>query len=182
MLDLANSQVEKWPDTLRPIGEGDFEKEAFDEWWARNGSEFVNLHPQIVEQWVYRHWTYAHFKFLELRRLTWSEKQMSTVDFLNNVHLEYGGPADPDHDFRVFSSAFTGKKTATAENWEDGSWTIPPVVLSTPEGIISHEGRLPDVRMVIIEGSLRYRWLNALHAKGEKTGPHRFYLLDDVRD
>jgi hypothetical protein len=166
---------------LRPIGDGGFDKESFDEWWARNGPGFANLHPQIVEQWVYRHWTYAHFQFLELHRLTWSVKQMSTVEFLRDVHLEFGGPADPDHDFHVFSGAFGTRKTATAENWQHGTWTIPPVALSTPNGVVGHEGPDPSVRMVLVEGSLRFRWLNALRDRGEETGPHIIYLLEDTR-
>ena len=67
--------------------------------------------------------------------------------------------------------------TATAKNWKDGTWTIPALVLATPEGIVSHAGKLPDVRMTLVEGSLRYRWLNALHKRGEVTGPHKLYLL-----
>ncbi len=181
MLDLVNDRRENWPDTWRPSGEGGFEKEPFDEWWARNGAEFTNLHPQIVEQWIYRHWTFAHFKFLELQHISWSKQQLSTIDFLNNVHLEFGGPPDAEHDYHVFTRTLGGRKTATAENWQDGTWTIPPVVLSTPNGIIGHEGPYPKVKMVLVEGSLRFRWLNALHERGEETGPHDIYVLEDIR-
>lgn len=182
MLNLLNDRKENWPDSLRPIGEGELEKEPFEDWWVRHGAELKNLHPQIAEQWVYRHWTWAHFKFLELRRITWSVQRFSTIDFLNNVHLEFGGPADSEYDYRVFmgDGAIGGKKTLTAENWQDGTWTIPPVVLATPQGIIGHEGRSPSVKMVLVEGSLRYRWLNALHERGVETGPHDIYVLDDV--
>lgn len=178
MLDLTNHQSDTWPDTLSPIGEGSFDKEPFEDWWNRNGARLANLHPQIAEQWVYKHWSLALFKFLELDRLAWSVHQLSTLDYLKNVHLEFGGPCVAEHDYHVFEGAFRGRKTATAENWCDGTWTFPPLVLSTPEGIIGHEGEFPTVRMVVVEGSLRYRYLSCLHERGEDTGPHDFYLLE----
>ena len=177
MLDLVNDRTDTWPETLRPIGEGDHEKEPFSEWWDRNRSELTNLHPQIVEQWVYRHWTFAKFKFLQLRRITWSVRRLSTTEFLNDVHLEFGGPAEADHDYRVFMGEMSVRKLSTAINWRNGTWTISPVVLSTPQGIIGHEGPEPTVRMVLVEGSKRFRWLNALHERGEATGPHDVYVL-----
>jgi hypothetical protein len=53
----------------------------------------------------------------------------------------------------------------------------PIIILETPEGIRSYDGDMPDVRFVVIEGSKRMRYLNALYHRGDKTGPHLLYIL-----
>jgi hypothetical protein len=178
MLDLVQNRETRWRDSLRPKGEGTFDQEPFSDWWKRHADDFRHLHPRIAEQWIYRHWRWAHFQFLDLTSLKWCKHSLSTAELLIQVHLEFGGPCDAEYDYGVFANPGGGGKTATARHWQDGSWTIPPVVLSTPEGIINHTGPLPEVRMILVEGSLRYRFLNALHDRGEAHGPHEFYLLE----
>ena len=48
-------------------------------------------------------------RFLDLRQLTWREERWTTAEFMASAHLEFGGPADPDH--RI-SMTVSGDRTA----------------------------------------------------------------------
>lgn len=178
MLELKNRLEDPWPETWRPVGEGDHIKESFGDWWARNKGELGHIHPEIASQWIYRHWKGSRLTFLDVRNLTWRIGSFSTESFLNEVKLEWGGPAEPEHDYDIFRPDRPTGALSTAENWADGSWTIAPVLLATPDGIASYDGDMPEIRYLIVEGSKRYRWLNALHHRAEKTGNHKAYILE----
>jgi hypothetical protein len=67
---------------------------------------------------------------------------------------------------------------ATARALDSGTWDFPMVLLSTPGGVIDGNRPLPDVRLVIVEGHQRHRYLNALHALGHPPeGPHDTIIL-----
>lgn len=52
------------------------------------------------------------------------------------------------------------------------------VLLSTPFGVIDSGELLPDLRLVIVEGHQRYRYLNALHVLGRAPAlPHETIIL-----
>lgn len=52
------------------------------------------------------------------------------------------------------------------------------VLLSTPFGVIEGGVNLPNVRLVIVEGHQRHRYLNALHVLGRApAGPHETIIL-----
>ena len=91
-----------WPVALRPAGLDTFEKELFDDWWTTNRNELANLHCLIAEQWIYRHWDKSNFSFLPLDSLTWETRIASSEEFLCQVNLFFGGPADAEHDYKVF--------------------------------------------------------------------------------
>lgn len=82
---------------------------------------------------------------------------------------------EPTFDYQVFREG-RGGPLETARRWR-GSWNIPILVLETPAGIRCYDGNLPDVRFVLVEGSKRPRYLNALRHRGEETEPHLLYVL-----
>lgn len=179
MLDLVNRRELGWPTELRPIGNGSHDKEPFASWWARNALRLANLGPRVAEQWIYRHWDESPFQFLPLEPLHATSERWSSDVLLATVHIEFGGPVDPEHDYRSFSGNGTDP-LSTALNWHQGSWTIPIVVLRTPQGIRTHGGDRPDIRFLLIEGSKRVRWLHALHFRRAPTGPHLVHVLELV--
>lgn len=177
MLNLKHRYEMRWNPALEPVGHGDFSAEEFKPWWARNRRLLENLHPQVAEQWVFRHWRWSPYRFLSLEDLRWRKETWPTERVLSEVYLEFGKPVDP-RDYAMFrGEAGTLGSTSTFRNWTDGSWSPPVVVLSTPTGIDTYEGPLPDVRFVVLEGSLRYRYLWAAHHYGDPTGPHEVYIL-----
>lgn len=176
MLDLKRRHEVRWDPVLKPIGHGDFGAEDFDTWWGRNGGRLPNLHPEIAEQWVFRHWRWSPFRFLPLETLSWRRDLWTSKQILEQVHLEFGGPMEPVHDYKVMHDAPLGP-TSTARYWRDGTWNMPLLVLELPEGISGYDGELPEVRFVLVEGSLRLRYLNALVHRGQETGPHVLYIL-----
>ena len=56
------------------------------------------------------------------------------------------------------------------ENWANGTWVLPPVLLQTPDGVKFYTEEYPDKRYLVVEGSKRFRWLNALAHRGDETG------------
>jgi hypothetical protein len=93
--------------------------------------------------------------------------------FLRKVNLFFGGPVNAEHDYRVFHD----NQLLTAKNWADGTWTIPPIALETPTGFNFNLKTYPDTRLLLLEGSKRYRYLHALHAKGMNTGHHKYFVI-----
>lgn len=80
-----------WPEHLMPVGKGSLEKETFDAWWSRNGTELRHLPPVLCEQWIHRHWKHSPFTFLPLDTLTWEERHLSGDLLLRSVHRVFGG-------------------------------------------------------------------------------------------
>lgn len=130
MLDLRNRNQDVWPEALRPVGDGGFETEGFEAWSDRNRALIDHFHPQIAEQWLYRHCSSTRYRFLDIRQMSWREEIWTTADFMNSVHLEFGGPAIPDHDYEVFQKGGGWGPLPTARGWVNGSWDVPVVVLS----------------------------------------------------
>jgi hypothetical protein len=162
-----------WPESFRPAGLDTFEKESFDSWWSKHKNELANLHRLIAEQWIHRHWDESYFSFLPLDSLAWETRMASSEEFLDQVNLFFGGPAVAEYDYQVFHD----NQLQTAKNWVNGTWTIPPIVLETPRGFAFNQKAYPDTRLLLVEGSKRYRYLNALHKKRLHTGLHQFFVI-----
>lgn len=62
---------------------------------------------------------------------------------------------------------------------ERGTWDYPLLVMAAPEGFEDWAGPHPDFSFCLIEGHLRYRFLNALIARGEGTGDHEVLVLEN---
>jgi hypothetical protein len=162
-----------WSDSLRPVGLDGDDREPFDEWWSKHQSNLANLDKTIAEQWIYRHWDESPFGFIPLDDLSWECRLADSETFLSTVDLFFGGPADAEHDYRVFHE----NQLSTTQNWVNGTWTIPPIVLETPGGFRFQLKTYPNTRLLLLEGSKRYRYLHALHAKGFHTSLHKFFVI-----
>jgi hypothetical protein len=180
MLNLKNPALPVWPEELKPIGEGAHGKESFGDWWRRHGQLLGHLHPEIAEQWIYRHWTHSHFSFLPLAALAWREEVWDSDKIVHEV-VRYGHddcPYAPDFDYGTFQRGGGTDRLATAIALDSGTWDYPVVVLETPHGFIDARRLCPDARYVLIEGHQRMRYLNALRVRGHTPlGPHRLFLL-----
>lgn len=181
MLDLPLSVESRciWPQALRPNGHDTSEKESFESWWSQHKDALANVCEPIAEQWIYRHWDNSPFRFLPLDTLTWETRTYSAEDFLSSVHFFFGSPAEAEWDYNVFHSVNHGDgiPLQTANDWVNGTWSFPPVVLETPTGFRCTTGEFPCSRLLLVEGSKRYRYLNALHCRGMSGGLHDFFML-----
>ncbi len=178
MLNIANRREDRWDPVLRRIDDGGHHPESFVAWWERIGSRLSNLDRQIAEQWVYRHWTSTPYRFLTLEDLSWRQETWTSEEVVERVHVESDVEMNPAHDLEVFQGKNRLGPLETARSWRDGSWNIPIVVLSTPTGVLTHSAARPDLRYLLIEGSKRVRYLNALRWNKEETGPHTVFVLE----
>lgn len=187
MLDLRTVGPRAWPAHLRPIGENSPDRESFATWWDRNEGEIGHLHPQLAEQWVYRHWDYTEFAFLPLETLSWQLRQMEGEEILANVRREISKRLDPEWDYDRFQGQ-RGEKTQTAQDLDQGTWEYPIVALSTPSGWVTRSEKhphdfieLPHERLMLLEGHQRHRYLNALHWRGTPPpGPHQVFIVSSL--
>ena len=171
MIDLTEERV-RWPDSLKPEGEGErFDKEPFDQWWARCRTAMPHLHAQVAEQWVHRHWHHSDYAFLPLASLRSRLETWPTNTILAEVH--YPDTLHPDFDFEQLSDLHTGHTML-----ERGTWDYPMLVLSTPDGFRLWGGDYPNGRYLLIEGHLRFRFLNALSCRGGALSAHEVFVLD----
>ena len=178
MFDLDRSFEPDWPQTLRPIGEGSFEKESFAAWWARNRERLSHLPNDLCEQWIYRHWFNSPFSFLPLSDLRLERRRWSGEELLDSIFRAWGGELHPQFNYDAFQGNGGGDRTATAVALDSGTWDFPMVLLSTPSGVVNEGVERPEVRLVVVEGHQRHRYLNALHARGKApAGPHDTIIL-----
>ncbi len=182
MLDLRRRWECVWDCGLRPVGhngdDGIAAKEPFAAWWARHAEALAHLHPQIAEQWIYRHWSDSYMAFLPLPALTWRREHWDADRILRDVRLEFGGPMDAGYDYHAMNSSDGFGPISTARALNTGTWDMPLLALSTPNGVRSLDGDLPEVRFVVAEGAKRMRYLNALRARSEAPGPHEVLILE----
>lgn len=186
MLDFRVTGPRVWPSYLRPTGDESHAKEPFAAWWARHESEIGHLHPQLAEQWIYRHWRDTDFAFLPLETLTWELAEMEGEEILARVRREISKRVDPEWDYDQFQGMHGAGKTATAEDLDRGTWEYPIVALFTPTGWITRSEThphdviaLPHERLMLLEGHQRHRYLNALHWRGTPPkGPHRMFIVE----
>lgn len=185
MLDFRTVGPKVWPLHLRPIGDNTHEKEPFVRWWARNIGQIGHIHPQLAEQWIYRHWYYTNFAFLPLDTLTWELIDMDGEEILTRVRREISKRVDPEWDYNQFQGMHGLGKSQTARDLDRGTWEYPIVALSTPTGWVTRNEKhphdfiqLPDERLMLLEGHQRHRYLNALHWRGTPPkGPHRVFIV-----
>ena len=176
MLDLRRRWDCAWDPAMRPVGEGDHQKEPFEAWWDRWGERLGHLDPRVAEQWIYRHWHHSYMSFLDLEPINWRLESWPGDRILSDIHPEFGGPMAAENDYAAFNGGAFGP-IATARAMNTGTWDMPLLVLQTPKGILSERGELPHIRYVVAEGSKRMRYLNALRHRGQGEGPHELFLL-----
>lgn len=90
-----------WSPQLRPIGEGTFDRETFDQWWRKAKPFIPHLHPQIAEQWIYKHWTNSPYCYLPLQNLEWRCEEWKTEAIFKEIFVRpsFG----PNHLSRILS-------------------------------------------------------------------------------
>lgn len=179
MFNFAKGYPRAWPDDLKPLGFETENQESFDDWWERHSERLANLHPLICEQWVYRHFPTSLGDFLPLEDLKWRRENIPAGELLASVYPEFSKKYDPEFDYEQLHGDLAFPKSSTAEALDTGTWDYPIIVLHTPKGIISSKGVMPEIRLVLIEGHQRYRYLNALYALGKKLNEtHELFILE----
>lgn len=181
MFDLRDWPEEIWDDSLKPKGYGGhyYELEKYDEWKERTAALLAHLHPEICEQWIYRHWTYSPLNFIPLDSLSWTEESWEPEYFIEHVQTYRGNtPLNPEDDYKTFAEPETGEKLDTAIALDAGHWDYAPVVLRTPDGFIDTIGEVVKAKYLLVEGHQRRQYLNALLYRGTKLPSQRVFVLD----
>jgi hypothetical protein len=175
LFDTSGSTATAWDEALKPDGYGTSQHEPFETWRKRNHLILAHLHPKIVEQWVYKHWTRSPYRHLPLSQLSWRQEAWATERILSKVFIrEAFGPLEPSCDYK----AFHGKKREPGLTMDTtGTWNYPIVVLKTPNGVKDDWKTLPGVRYCLIEGHQRMRYLNALNVRRECASEHSVFVL-----
>lgn len=174
-IDVRKKYGASWPREMMPLGFGTIDVEPFADWWRRHKAELSNLHPEICEQWIYRHWEHSTLRVLPLDRLEWSEERWTPQEFLSTVGLSYGQePIDPTWDYDCFHQH---PNNPTARALDQGAWDFAPVVLRTSDGFYDTHGRFCKSRYLLVEGHQRRRYLGALVARGVELENQRVFVL-----
>lgn len=168
-----------WPAHLQPIGFGDHEVESFEDWWLRHQDELSHLPPELCEQWIYKHWFQSSFAFLPLNTLTCETIEMTAAEILTQVHRELAVNLDPEFDLRVLGEPRMGRVHPTGAAFAElNTWDYPIVVLRTPSGFRGFDIEDAAIRLVLVEGHQRHRYLNALnHFGNAPNGPHKLLAI-----
>ena len=183
MIDLREIGDEcVWPEHLKPKGYGGHIVEDFGSWWARNNEELKHFPEALAEQWIYRHWKDSVASFIPIEELECVEETWPANDFVTRVGTVRGNEKmNPEHDYEVFNGKKTGEKLLTAEDFDEGHWDFPVVVLDTPGGFIDCVGDHIESDFFLVEGHKRRRYLNALLHRGSSISDQRVFSLHSPR-
>lgn len=178
MFDVREFEEEIWPECLMQVGYGGhlYELESYDDWYERTAVQLNHLHPEICEQWIFRHWIHSPFSFIPLDGLTWVEERWSPAKFLNLVGILGSDPFAPDFDFEVFQG-YEGDRLPTALALDNGEWDYAPILIETPNGFINEVGQKSPEPYLLIEGHQRRRYLNALVSRGVELIDQRVFII-----
>tara|TARA_R110001599_G_C11978273_1_gene634637 strand:+ start:89 stop:643 length:555 start_codon:yes stop_codon:yes gene_type:complete len=178
LIDLSKYAPSTWPPHLAPIGEG-FQKEPFITWWLRNRQELQHLDKRICEQWIYRHWGYTDFDFLELERLSYKSIFLSAQEIVYSVAYDRGVTLTPETDRYVFERSAAGIPIAPATAFQRlNTWDYPIITLEAAGGYIGRRASSLEPSLVLIEGHQRFRYLTSLvHHYDAPEGPHEVFVL-----
>jgi hypothetical protein len=175
MIDLRGHQKRKWPDELRPRGEGTWEKEAFGPWWERNKDRLPGIHPLVAEQWIHRHWENSPYCHLDQDRITCRLETWPTERLLAEVVRP--DPADDinlNHDWMLYRDRDL-EPAATVRT--TGTWNIPIVIIEALHGALRFDG-VDSRRFYLIEGHQRMRCLAAFQHYATCATEHEVFVLD----
>ncbi len=157
LVDVSGFRPRAWPKRWKPQGEG-FSLEPFDQWWCRNRVNFPNLDKRVAEQWMHRHWSQTSYANLYLPRFNSTLAMWPTRWILHRVgHVL--GTLDPKWDLDQLPRA--GGPPASVMN-AMGTWDYPIVIVHSRAGFRTSGGEVRNLHYWLIEGHLRFRYLNAL--------------------
>lgn len=178
MFDVREFEEEIWPECLMQIGYGGhyYELESYEDWFERTATKLNHLHPEICEQWIFRHWFQSSFSFIPLEGLTWREERWCPEKFLHLVSALDRRAFDPDNDYNE-SQGVGGVKTDTALALDNGEWDYAPILIETPNGSINEIGQESPEPYLLIEGHKRRRYLNALVSRGVELIDQRVFII-----
>ena len=178
MLDICYNKLPNWPEHLKPIGEGTFDKEVFEIWWGRHKESFQHLDSRILEQWVHRHWHCSPYSFVPLATLKSTLISMSPSEIIKATFNRCDEYKNPDYDYSAFHGAhFENGKHPTALALDEGEWDFPIIMIHTPNGFLSRELKMQN-EYLLIEGHQRVRYANALMHRGVDLIPQKVFLLE----
>lgn len=179
LINVRGRHALAWDPSLEPVGYEGVHRELFETWLARNSQRLPNLHPLIAEQWVYKYWRHSPFCHLPLERLSCRREQWPVERILTDV--AWSMPDSDEHpEFNY--DVFHGKAREPGRTMDaTGTWNIPPIVLESPDGLLTDMGERPDARYWLTEGHQRRRYLHALAVPNEGGGRpgmvHEVFLL-----
>lgn len=178
-LDLRQVRnVSAWDPALEPRNWGSFDIEPFDCWARRNHEALLHIHPEICEQWLYRHWLQSPMCFIELDNLHWQMVEWEPAYFLTAVGTYWGADDfEPEFDFNTFHQQGGKSRHRTAVALDSGAWDYAPIVLATEQGFISTQGNYVNRPFLLVEGHQRRRYLNALASRGKALKRQRVFVL-----
>ncbi|MBI2254389.1 MAG: hypothetical protein HYU58_07220 [Proteobacteria bacterium] len=128
-IDLRGTHDLAWSIDLKPLGDEDkFDREEFAPWWARNAKALKHIHPQIAEQWIYRHWRHSPYCNIPIEGISWTIERWSTENLLKDVKRGNSSKENPSWDYGHLRQ-FGHEPAKSMDN--TGTWNIPVIVLET---------------------------------------------------
>ena len=169
-----------WPDRLKPYENPDepFSKEPFDKYWKRAKTLVGRLDSQVIEQWIYRHWTQSPYSYICLDDLTSRLETWSTDDIL--AVLTRLNSQDDEAEIEAGEDYFGAWSSEPKETMErTGTWNIPPIILANAPGFLELDGTLVKQKHCLIEGHNRFRYLNYMNSRGRGDTKHFVWIIEN---
>lgn len=173
VVDVTGQRPRTWPNRWKPRGYGS-SLEPFRLWWLRNRRNLPMLDRRVAEQWLHRHWRYTRYSNLSVHQYSCTHVLWPARWVLSKVgHVS--GLLEPAWDYAQLRR--TGTPPASVMN-ALGTWDYPIVLMYSPRGFITERGIESRIRYWLIEGHLRFRYLNALeHQRVGRTRHHAVFIL-----
>jgi len=173
-----NTWADQWePSLSRSPDDGSVsgETESLEDYLARVRPLVGHLPKPVIEQWIYRHFRYTEYRNIPLEKLTaqpetWQTDKILAIGsvFAPNELQDELGP------------------TSGLRNWQSepalafraaGTWDFPILIMEHEDGFLDEEGILTPYKYWLIEGRLRFRFLNYWHDEGKANDKHKVWVI-----
>ncbi len=170
----------QWPNHWKPRDAGTFDQEAFETWWPRVAQDLGHLDSRICEQWIHRHWSHSPYYGMDVRGMSSALRRMSTHSLLREVGTVDDRSPDPPPDpvslYDDFNPSGEPLEPALSIN-KTGTWNIPVLLLENAGGFAYFTQLFTSVKLWLLEGHQRLRYLRALRSLGKQVAEEHDVLV-----
>ena len=156
----------------------------FEEWWPRVKHGFPNVPREVAKEWLYRHWGYSPFSWIESKSYNFLLDTIPTSNLKNILNKECNFNENPARaiDYGRSYCNEPHKKYVVKYMIDNGTFPSPIIVLDNRE---NHLLNNPDANnipqaLILVEGHSRHEiglYLNTINKMNNYVD---IYLLTKI--
>lgn len=155
--------------SLSPLGNGTSEKELFECYKGRVGSLASNIPDCVLENWIYRHYTYvvSGYSFLDFSKIRFTEEKWSKEDIFQLIK-SYDDNWINNLGYQLYKR--NNRSWLQDYMLNHMTWPVPIIVLENKEAFYLNENEMRlGTPFHLLEGHLRLNYFREIYRTEKKS-------------